>query len=71
MTTDDSVLAGIDAILVPAPPIRPLRGKLVRLDDVLWFVALDGCGHTIGPDSIAEVERETYEHANACPDARP
>lgn len=59
----------LDAILVPVPHIRPLRGKLIRLDDVLWFVALDGCGHTIGPASIAEVEHETCEHANACPDA--
>lgn len=63
-------MAPIDAIFVPEPPIRPLRGKLVRLDDVLWFVALDGCGHTIGPASIDEVERDTYEHASACPDIR-
>lgn len=62
----------LDAILrCPAPPVRPLHGKLLRLGDDLWFVALDGCGHTIGPALIAEVERETGEHANACPDARP
>lgn len=54
----------LDAILRPTPPVRPLHGKLTRLDDDLWFVALDGCGHTIGPGPIAEVEHETGEHAN-------
>lgn len=59
-----------DRILEPPPPVRPLHGRLIRIDDDLWFVALDGCGHTIGPAPIAEVERETSEHAAVCPDAR-
>lgn len=60
----------LDAILRPEPPVRPLRGKLTRLDDDLWFVAIDGCGHTIGPAPFDEVEHALIEHADMCPDAR-
>lgn len=60
----------LDAILRPPPPARPLHGKLLRLDDDLWFVAIGRCGHTIGPAPVAEVERELIEHVNVCPDAR-
>lgn len=61
----------LDAMLRTPPPVRALRGKLTRLDDDLWFVAIDSCGHTVGPGPIAEVERELIEHANVCPAARP
>ncbi|WP_341719856.1 hypothetical protein QQG74_09220 [Micromonospora sp. FIMYZ51] len=39
-----------------------------RLGDDAWIVVVDGCNHTIGPDTMTKVDAAMHEHIATCPD---
>lgn len=43
-------------------------GSTHRLGDNTWFGVVDGCNHTIGPDTFEHVHTAMGDHINTCPD---
>jgi hypothetical protein len=43
-------------------------GSIHRLGDDLWIGVIDDCAHTVGPDTIDQVQSDIEAHMATCPD---